>query len=106
MAAIRAPRPDIRLRFEARTLVADSRRFRASVFNRNRHELAPSMRLTLSSRRYLLTRKVNTMVATAHDLLASGYVFEVDGRHQAEFATRDGATTGAEESKKRFPMLR
>lgn len=45
------------------------------------------------------------MTATAHDLLASGYALEVDGRLKAEFATRDGAKTGAE-LKKRFPMLR
>jgi hypothetical protein len=45
------------------------------------------------------------MVATAHDLPASGYALEVDGRLKAEFATWDGAKTGAEELKKRFPML-
>lgn len=44
------------------------------------------------------------MVAAAH-LPASGYALEVDGRLKAEFATRDGAKTGAEELKKRFPML-
>jgi len=36
---------------------------------------------------------------------ASGYALEVDGRLKAEFATRDRAKTGAEELKKRFPML-
>ena len=46
------------------------------------------------------------MVATAHELPALGYALEVDGRFKAEFATRDGAKTGAEELKKRFPMLR
>jgi hypothetical protein len=45
------------------------------------------------------------MVATAHELPASGYALEVDGRLKAEFATRDGAKAGAEELKKRFPML-
>jgi hypothetical protein len=45
------------------------------------------------------------MIATAHDLPASGYALEVDGRLKAEFATKDGAKTGAEELKKRFPML-
>jgi hypothetical protein len=44
------------------------------------------------------------MIATAHELPASGYALEVDGRLKAEFATRDGAKTGAEELK-RFPML-
>lgn len=46
------------------------------------------------------------MIATAHQLPASGYALEVDGRLKAEFATRDGAETGAVELKKRFPMLR
>jgi hypothetical protein len=46
------------------------------------------------------------MVATAHQLPASGYALEVDGRLKAEFATRDGAEMGAVELKKRFPMLR
>jgi len=46
------------------------------------------------------------MVAAARDLPASGYTLEVDGRFKAEFATRDGAKAGAEELKKRFPMLR
>ena len=45
------------------------------------------------------------MVATTRDLLASGYAIEVDGRLKAEFATRHGAQTGAEELKKRFPLL-
>jgi hypothetical protein len=46
------------------------------------------------------------MVAVARDVPASGYALEVDGRFKAEFATRDGAKAGAEELKKRFPMLR
>ena len=46
------------------------------------------------------------MVAAARELPASGYALEVDGRLKAEFATRDGAKTGAEQLKKRFPMLR
>jgi hypothetical protein len=45
-------------------------------------------------------------MVVARDLPASGYALEVDGRLKAEFATRDGAETGAEELKKRFPMLR
>lgn len=45
------------------------------------------------------------MVAAVHELPDSGYALEVDGRLKAEFATRDGARTGAEELKKRFPML-
>lgn len=44
------------------------------------------------------------MIAAA--LPASSYALEVDGRLKAEFATKDGARTGAEELKKRFPMLR
>ena len=46
------------------------------------------------------------MVAVSRELPASGYAIEVDGRLKAEFATRDGARAGAEELKKRFPMLR
>jgi hypothetical protein len=45
------------------------------------------------------------MVAATRELPASGYALEVDGRLKAEFATRDGARTGGEELKKRFPML-
>ena len=45
-------------------------------------------------------------MVVARDLPASGYALEVDGRLKAEFATRDGAKTGAEELKKRFPLLR
>ena len=46
------------------------------------------------------------MVAAAPELPAYGYAIEVDGRLKAEFTTRDGAMAGAEELKKRFPMLR
>ena len=63
------------------------------------------VRLALSSRCHLLMRKGNRMIAAARDLPASGYALEVDGRVKAEFATRDGAKTGADELKKRFPML-
>ena len=45
------------------------------------------------------------MVAAARDLPDSGYALEVDGQLKAEFATRDGVKTGAEELKKRFPLL-
>ena len=44
-------------------------------------------------------------MVVARDLPASGYALEVDGRLKAEFTTRDGAKMGAEELKKRFPML-
>jgi hypothetical protein len=47
----------------------------------------------------------NEMVAAARELPASGYALEVDGRLKTEFVTRDGARAGAEELKKRFPML-
>jgi hypothetical protein len=46
------------------------------------------------------------MVAAPRELPASGYALEVDGRLKAEFKTKDGARAGAEELKKRFPMLR
>jgi len=45
------------------------------------------------------------MVAASRECPPSGYALEVDGRLKAEFATKDGARTGAEELKKRFPML-
>ena len=41
----------------------------------------------------------------ARELPASGYALEVRSRLKAEFATRDGASAGEEELKKRFPML-
>jgi hypothetical protein len=46
------------------------------------------------------------MVATTRELPTSGYALEVDGRLKTEFTTRDGAKAGAEELKRRFPMLR
>ena len=45
------------------------------------------------------------MAAPPRELPAPGYAIEVDGRLKAEFATRDGAKSGGEELKKRFPML-
>jgi hypothetical protein len=45
------------------------------------------------------------MVVATRELPASGYAFEVDGRFKTEFATKDGAGAGAEELKRRFPML-
>jgi hypothetical protein len=45
------------------------------------------------------------MVVATRELPASGYALEVDGRFKTEFATRDGARAGAEELKRRFPML-
>jgi hypothetical protein len=39
----------------------------------------------------------------ARELPASGCALEVHSRLKAEFATRDGATAGEEELKKRFP---
>ena len=50
-------------------------------------------------------QKIEKMVAVSREFPASGYALEVDGRLKAEFATKDGARTGAEELKKRFPML-
>jgi hypothetical protein len=45
------------------------------------------------------------MVAATREPPASGYALEVDGRLKAEFSTKDGVWAGAEELKKRFPML-
>jgi len=42
------------------------------------------------------------MVAVVRELPTTGYALEVDGR----LKTREGARSGAEELKKRFPMLR
>lgn len=46
------------------------------------------------------------MAAVALELPSAGYALEVDGRLKIEFETKEGAWTGAEELKKRFPMLR
>jgi hypothetical protein len=46
------------------------------------------------------------MVAAVLELPASGYVLEVDGCMKTAFQTRDGARAGAQELKKRLPMLR
>jgi hypothetical protein len=46
------------------------------------------------------------MVAVTRELPTTGYALEVDGRLKTEFETKEGAWTGAEELKKRFPMLR
>jgi len=46
------------------------------------------------------------MVTAARELPTTGYALEVDGRLKIEFETKEGARTGAEELKKRFPMLR
>ena len=68
-------------------------------------QLAWLRRLTLSKGPHPLQREKKRMVATARELPASGYALEVDGRMKTEFQTRDGARAGAEELKKRFPML-
>ncbi|MBH5388529.1 hypothetical protein JJE66_03735 [Bradyrhizobium diazoefficiens] len=39
------------------------------------------------------------------NLPASGYAIIVDGHVKAEFATRDGVEGGAQDLKRRFPML-
>jgi hypothetical protein len=46
------------------------------------------------------------MVAVAMELPATGYALEVDGRLKTEFKTKEGAQKGAEELKKRFPILK
>lgn len=46
------------------------------------------------------------MVAVNRGLPISGYALEVDGKLKAEFATAEGARSGAEDLKRRFPMLR
>lgn len=46
-----------------------------------------------------------SMTAATREPPDSDYVLEVDGRLKAEFATREGARTGANELKRRFPKL-
>jgi hypothetical protein len=46
------------------------------------------------------------MVAAAIEQPATGYALEVDGRLKTEFKTKEGAQKGAEELKKRFPILK
>jgi hypothetical protein len=46
------------------------------------------------------------MVTVVREPPNTGYALEVDGRLKTEFETKEGAWTGAEELKKRFPMLR
>jgi hypothetical protein len=45
------------------------------------------------------------MHAHSTELPASGFAIEVDGRMKTQFATEEGARSGAEELKRRFPML-
>jgi hypothetical protein len=49
---------------------------------------------------------MSIMVAAVRELPITGYVLEVDGRMKTEFKTREGARIGAQELKRRFPMLR
>jgi hypothetical protein len=63
-------------------------------------------RLGLVRRPLRLIVKRTTMAAVNRDLPTSGYALEVDGRLKAEFATVEGARSGAEELKRRFPVLR
>ncbi len=46
------------------------------------------------------------MVAVTYELPTTGYALEVDGRLKTQFETKEGAWTGAEELKRRFPILR
>jgi hypothetical protein len=46
------------------------------------------------------------MVAAATELPATGYALEVDGRLKTQFQTREGAQKGAQELKRRFPILK
>ena len=49
---------------------------------------------------------MSIMVAAVRELPIMGYALEVDGRMKTEFKTREGARIGAQELKRRFPMLR
>ena len=50
--------------------------------------------------------EMSIMVAAVRELPIMGYALEVDGRMKTEFKTREGARIGAQELKRRFPMLR
>jgi hypothetical protein len=65
-------------------------------------------RLTLrkSAQKQVDFQEKGGMAAVARELPTTGYALEVDGRLKTEFETKEGAMTGAEELKKRFPMLR
>jgi len=45
------------------------------------------------------------MHRATRELPTSGYALVVDGHTKAEFKTREGARDGAEDLKRRFPML-
>ncbi len=45
------------------------------------------------------------MPQSVPNLPTSGFALEVDGRLKTHFATQEGARQGAEELKRRFPML-
>jgi hypothetical protein len=47
----------------------------------------------------------NLSMHRATKLPTTGYVLVVDGHLKTEFKTKDGARKGAEELKRRFPML-
>jgi hypothetical protein len=63
-------------------------------------------RLTLKVQERAENQENRRMVAAVRELPTTGYALEVDGRLKTEFETKEGAWTGAEELKKRFPMLR
>ncbi len=69
--------------------------------------LARFGRLTLRNfLRNNLTMEMSIMVAAVRELPITGYALAVDGRMKTEFKTRDDARIGAQELKRRFPMLR
>ena len=63
-------------------------------------------RLTLKIQERVEDQEKRRMVAVVRELPTRGYALEVDGRLKTEFETREGARSGAEELKKRFPILR
>ena len=63
-------------------------------------------RLTLKIQERVVDQEKRGMVAVVRELPTTGYALEVDGRLKTEFETREGARSGAEELKKRFPLLR
>jgi hypothetical protein len=49
---------------------------------------------------------MSKMIEAARELPTTGYALELDGCMKTEFKTKDGAWVGAQELKRRFPMLR
>ena len=61
--------------------------------------------MRLQSRRPKHTSRTRPMQRASPELPTRGYALVVDGHMKAQFKTREGARKGAENLKRRFPML-